>query len=1199
MATTVIETIGFPSGFHNTIGDWELATRDAVGDDAVYIGELLNQEHLLTGSASVSFDSLNSNTDATRYRILRAADGAAYNPTTRDGARILVSWNNNSTDETKIRIDEDYFQLGGEQRGIGVIQKEQNSLSTAAWRVAVGMTDCESGLIESVYVELPYGSSAADDWILQGFHIGNGLKPCTVRNCTAVGAGVIDTAYVSGMNIGFWLFNIGVSVFAFGQNQVLSFCSVFGIQHTLRGSTPTSQVFNGMGFRVQGQKAKVLGCASVDNMQDWDDDPAGVTFAILGGTGGDDMPDAIAFPGEAEVRSLLMSTEELYTLPPSGSGISLAEQKGYQNILQPASADQVWVEADRSDFRNRGNSIAVGSSQIFSGSGLAYIPLYDSYGNDRVGELDIGAHQGVGAPNTAAGRIVERKVGTGQSVLGTLVAEHLQAVADGGASGLSKFVRGPGGDFVADGVAVGDSFKTESFPINAANNATWVVDSVTAREVIVVDAGDVVVDEDGFPGLLGTVANVNLAEIPVSVLNSGSVPGRVTFTRIDGSFVGDGFINGQFVYPFNLGISADNFFIVRIVTTKTLECDNFHSLTVPDKDTPNATSSATFGYEDLDAWETATEQNLINGPAPWGGTVQVAVLVDSDYTLTSTLFCRGAWTNDQFFRCIRADVDNRFLVGPKEGCQISSSLTRVMDISERNFRLGFDGVTHGAFAIENTNNANVALDNITVQASDVLIDGVWSAVRSGVHGSRYCFRAADGIDAGPLRPPAIGFEIRNSIAVGGGGAGPQEGFRSNLPSSVVRNNLAANIKVNAFATGFAIVGGSSRVTNCAAMECTDPFFLNFVPSGTVAFENNATDQAGVFVGLLSGQGNVNSIPASGYQSFLSEDYRLNATSGLLDAGQTLALEFQTSFAGLGRTSPWEIGPFSGFVPPPPYPFHQTQQTHRFARLWKIARRDGFVHGFIEAPMILDFEGEVFTATGGVDGSNVEETAGSQASDFELKGALIDGPIVQDTLQKGVLQVATVEMLYVDWKYPFSSGKRSRGIIEELQWDGTKWVATVGTLGKLLERKRGELATRTCRKKLYSQGTGNCCVDPTPFTHVSSVSDGNLQADERVQFATALANTQSDNYFNFGTFIWLTGDNAGQIQQTLSYADSSGTFTMVTKALNPIQNGDLFQAKAGCDHQFNGDCTQKFQNGINFNGMLWMPTNRRAFSQAGI
>ncbi len=94
---------------------------------------------------------------------------------------------------------------------------------------------------------------------------------------------------------------------------------------------------------------------------------------------------------------------------------------------------------------------------------------------------------------------IERERGVTPAGIGTPV-DNTAAEADGGAAGLSKFTRASG-SWITDGFTKGQLVKVEGYA-DTNNNANWRVRSVTATDLVVEDPGDVIGDEIAGAGQL-------------------------------------------------------------------------------------------------------------------------------------------------------------------------------------------------------------------------------------------------------------------------------------------------------------------------------------------------------------------------------------------------------------------------------------------------------------------------------------------------------------------------------------------------------------------------------------------------------------------------------------------------------------------------------------------------------------------------
>ena len=94
------------------------------------------------------------------------------------------------------------------------------------------------------------------------------------------------------------------------------------------------------------------------------------------------------------------------------------------------------------------------------------------------------------------------------------------------------------------------------------------------------------------------------------------------------------------------------------------------------------------------------------------------------------------------------------------------------------------------------------------------------------------------------------------------------------------------------------------------------------------------------------------------------------------------------------------------------------------------------------------------------------------------------------------------------------------------------------------------------------------------------------------FETSLV--QATGWYDGGELTWTSGANAGQTVAVRSWDAATSTLTLFLPALYPIQVGDAFTIRPGCDKTF-ATCQAKFDNAINFRGFPHVPGNDQVLS----
>jgi uncharacterized phage protein (TIGR02218 family) len=93
----------------------------------------------------------------------------------------------------------------------------------------------------------------------------------------------------------------------------------------------------------------------------------------------------------------------------------------------------------------------------------------------------------------------------------------------------------------------------------------------------------------------------------------------------------------------------------------------------------------------------------------------------------------------------------------------------------------------------------------------------------------------------------------------------------------------------------------------------------------------------------------------------------------------------------------------------------------------------------------------------------------------------------------------------------------------------------------------------------------------------------------VASATAFETTlsQATGWYDGGELTWTDSANAGQTVAVRSWNAGTGTLTLLLPALYPMQEGDAFTIRPGCDKTFT-TCQAKFDNVVNFRASRTSP-----------
>ena len=259
------------------------------------------------------------------------------------------------------------------------------------------------------------------------------------------------------------------------------------------------------------------------------------------------------------------------------------------------------------------------------------------------------------------------------------------------------------------------------------------------------------------------------------------------------------------------------------------------------------------------------------------------------------------------------------------------------------------------------------------------------------------------------------------------------------------------------------------------------------------------------------------------------------------------------------------------------------KVHRFARCWKLTRKDSTVFYFTEhdKPIILD-DGNTYTPVGGFSASAVQKQSALNPPNFEIVGLLNSSYITFEDLRTGKYDNAELYCYLVDWQYPWvGAWIVERYWIASIHYTGEVWEAQLEGLTKKLASQVGTVYNRTCRHVL---GDAICSIVLSSYQAAGTVTGIDQQRNVIVDSGLTGAGAY---YYDFGFLVWTSGNNNGETTEVKTYDTFTGRFTFYIPTYFDIQVGDTFTVYAGCD-KVQQTCIDKYNNIVNFGGFPWIP-----------
>ncbi|GJD34205.1 DUF2163 domain-containing protein [Methylobacterium aerolatum] len=260
--------------------------------------------------------------------------------------------------------------------------------------------------------------------------------------------------------------------------------------------------------------------------------------------------------------------------------------------------------------------------------------------------------------------------------------------------------------------------------------------------------------------------------------------------------------------------------------------------------------------------------------------------------------------------------------------------------------------------------------------------------------------------------------------------------------------------------------------------------------------------------------------------------------------------------------------------------------------WIVTRRDGTVLGFTDHDADLVVEGVACLAESGVTASALEQSAGLAVDGMTLMGALTGDRLGEDDLARGLFDGARLSAWRVDWQTPADRVQIFAGTIGEVSRGRTAFQAEVRSLTNALNQPRGRLYGRSCEAAF---GDGRCGVDASLSAYRSGGTVTRLVSGR--SFAASGLAAYAPGWFSAGTLTWLTGRNAGAVQEVRTHLGrESALLDLWEPTALAMAPGDTFTIVAGCDRTFES-CRGKFGNAANFRGFPHLPGSDYAMTYA--
>jgi uncharacterized phage protein (TIGR02218 family) len=287
-----------------------------------------------------------------------------------------------------------------------------------------------------------------------------------------------------------------------------------------------------------------------------------------------------------------------------------------------------------------------------------------------------------------------------------------------------------------------------------------------------------------------------------------------------------------------------------------------------------------------------------------------------------------------------------------------------------------------------------------------------------------------------------------------------------------------------------------------------------------------------------------------------------------------------------------------------------------AYLWKVKRLDGTILGFTNHDRDISFDdgrgdgSVIYKASTGFANSAASSKSDLSVDNLEAVGFLDSSAITENDLRANLYDDSDIIVYLVNWN-DLSMGAMvvRRGTLGIVKLVNGKFTAELRGLTHKLTTQVGATIGPVCRAEFGSGLNGIdmnskylCRVDVTAYQQTGSIEtpidpSGFMPNPGLKMVGTATPDVEPpDGWFNDGFITFTSGNNSGFSFEIKSWVQTP-IMRLFLPVPYPMAPGDTFIIEPGCN-KTTGDCTNKFNNIVNFRGEPFIPGMDRFLTGIG-
>ncbi len=264
--------------------------------------------------------------------------------------------------------------------------------------------------------------------------------------------------------------------------------------------------------------------------------------------------------------------------------------------------------------------------------------------------------------------------------------------------------------------------------------------------------------------------------------------------------------------------------------------------------------------------------------------------------------------------------------------------------------------------------------------------------------------------------------------------------------------------------------------------------------------------------------------------------------------------------------------------------HYASGTTTIATIVKLTRTDGEVLAVVlDHDKDITYDSVTYKSVFGLTASAIETSSQMNVDTLDAHGALLALGVNEADIVAGLWDLCDVRVRRVNYN-DLTMGHEyvKRGTFGELSIGRNTFNTEIRGITQKLATVLGEVVSPSCKNDLFD---AKCQVPRTEGTWVFSDSVVTGVTNNRTFAISGLA--QASGYFTGGKVTWTTGQNEGLSMEIKTHT-ATGNFVLQEVMPYAIGVSDECTVEAGCLKRFDEDCTVKYVNSVNFNGMPFLP-----------